>query len=286
MNKNILTLSFACLFIFSCKEKAEHIINDSDVIHANVNKLTEIIIYDIFTPPVASRIYAYTSLAMYEAIRFSEPENPSIAEKLNGFGAMPQPDKSQVYNYTLAATKALCAVALKVRIFSDTALHRYEDSVENEFRSAIPQDVYDRSIAFGSKVAEAILARASKDLYKETRGMSKYLGTDINGKWQPTPPDYFDGTEPYFKLIHPMTLDSASQFRPVAPLPYNSDTTSTFYKMVKEVYDINVQLTDSQKTIAKYWDDNPFVVEHSGHLMFANKKITPGGHWMGITQIA
>lgn len=53
-----------------------------------------------------------------------------------------------------------------------------------------------------------------------------------------------------------------------------------------EVYTISKNLTDQQKEIARYWDDNPFVVEHSGHLMFGNKKITPGGHWMGITAIA
>jgi membrane-associated phospholipid phosphatase len=52
------------------------------------------------------------------------------------------------------------------------------------------------------------------------------------------------------------------------------------------VYDINKNLTDEQKAIARYWDDNPFVIEHSGHLMFGNKKITPGGHWMGIAAIA
>ncbi len=27
-------------------------------------------------------------------------------------------------------------------------------------------------------------------------------------------------------------------------------------------------------------------MEHAGHMMFANKKITPGGHWMGIAAIA
>ena len=52
--------------------------------------------------------------------------------------------------------------------------------------------------------------------------------------------------------------------------------------MMKEVYDINKNLTEEQKTIARYWDDNPFVIEHAGHMMFGNKKITPGGHWMGI----
>lgn len=56
--------------------------------------------------------------------------------------------------------------------------------------------------------------------------------------------------------------------------------------MVKEVYTVGSNLTDTQRTIARYWDDNPFVMEHTGHMMFANKKITPGGHWMGIAAIA
>lgn len=73
---------------------------------------------------------------------------------------------------------------------------------------------------------------------------------------------------------------------PPPPPPYSDDTTSVFMKAVKAVYDQNKHLTPSQDTIAKYWDDNPFVVEHNGHLMFADKKITPGGHWIGITTIA
>jgi hypothetical protein len=56
--------------------------------------------------------------------------------------------------------------------------------------------------------------------------------------------------------------------------------------MVKEVYEQGKNLSDSLKMVAKYWDDNPFVIEHTGHMMFGNKKITPGGHWMGIASIA
>ena len=47
-----------------------------------------------------------------------------------------------------------------------------------------------------------------------------------------------------------------------------------------------MNLTDEQKTIALYWDDNPAVMEHSGHLMFINKKLSPVGHWIGINTIA
>ena len=38
----------------------------------NIEMLKNIIVYDVFSPPVASRIYAYASLAQYEAIRFND----------------------------------------------------------------------------------------------------------------------------------------------------------------------------------------------------------------------
>ena len=267
---------FICsTLLLSCGPKKAAVINDAEVLHQNEDQLTQIIIYDIFSPPVAARIYAYTSLASFEAIRYAKPGTASIAEKLNGFTAMPQPEKDKQYNYTLAATKAFCTVAFNVRIFSDTVLHRYEDSVENVFKDQLPQDVFESSIAFGDTIGKTVLMRAKKDMYKETRGMPKYLGSDADGKWQPTPPDYFDGTEAYWRLIKPFTMDTGSQFCPAPPIPFNKDSTSNFYKMVKEVYTVNINLSDSEKTIASYWDDNPFVMQHAGHLAFADKKITP-----------
>ena len=81
-------------------------------------------------------------------------------------------------------------------------------------------------------------------------------------------------------------LDSSEQF-PLPPPPiYSNDSNSVYMKQAKEVYEQSSKLTKEQKDIARYWDDNPFVMEHAGHMLFANKKITPGGHWIGITTIA
>jgi membrane-associated phospholipid phosphatase len=146
--------------------------------------------------------------------------------------------------------------------------------------------VYQRSIEFGNKVSEVILERAGKDGYFVSRGKSKFLGSNEPGKWRPTPPDYLDGVEWCWNTMMPMTMDSAGQFKPALPPVYSSDTNSYFFKSLKEVYEINLNLTEEQMEIARFWDDNPFVIEHSGHMMFGNKKITPGGHWMGITAIA
>src|SRR5688572_3840440 len=82
-----------------------------DIIHTEQDKLTQVIIYDVFSPPVASRIYAYTSLAAYEAVRHASPGEESIAEKLNGFGKMPLPEKDKKYDYTLSAAHAFFTMA-------------------------------------------------------------------------------------------------------------------------------------------------------------------------------
>jgi PAP2 superfamily len=277
---------FSILFSgYSCRQKNDAAPGDTDVIHQNQDELTQVIIYDVFTPPVASRIYAYTSLASYEAIRFMEPGNESLAEKMNGFGKMPLPDADKKYNYSLAATKAFFTVAHKV-IFSVDSLAKYENAVFADYKAALDEKLYENSIAFGDTVAKVILARAVKDNYNQSRGKRKFLGNNLPGKWRPTPPDYLDGVEWCWNEMHPLLLDSASQFYPGAPPAYSEDTGSVFFRAVKEVYDISIGITPEQKEIAKFWDDNPFVIEHSGHMMFGNKKITPGGHWMGIAAIA
>jgi hypothetical protein len=270
-------------FLVSCSQNKPAPLNEVDLLINNEDQLTQVIIYDVFTPPVASRIYVYSSLASYEAIRFAKEGTSSIAEKLNGFGKMPLPEKGKNYNFSLAATKAFFKVTRNVKVFSIDSLTKYEQSVYNNYKANLDDATYKNSIAFGDTVAAVILARAKTDGYAISRGKQKYLGSSEPGKWRPTPPDYLDGVEWCWNTMKPMVLDSASQFMPNRPPKYDTKPGTSFYSMMKEVYDINKNLTDEQKLIAKYWDDNPFVIEHAGHMVYGNKKITPGGHWIGIT---
>ncbi|MDB5277848.1 MAG: phosphatase family protein [Ferruginibacter sp.] len=261
-------------------------ISDAEILHQNEDLLTQIIIYDVFTPPVASRIYVYSSLASYEAIKYSKEGTPSITEKLKGFGKIPAPEKGKKYDFTLAATKAFFTVVRNVKVFSVDSLKSYEENVYTNFKESLDDSVYERSVALGDTIGKVILARAKTDGYLQSRGKPKHLGSEEAGKWRPTPPDYSDGIEWCWNTMKPMMLDSASQFMPPRPPAFSTDTNSVFYKNTREVYNIAINLTEEQKATARYWDDNPFVIEHSGHMMFGNKKITPGGHWMGITAIA
>jgi hypothetical protein len=273
------------LFATGCGKKAKVEISDADILHNNEDQLTQVIIYDVFTPPVASRIYSYSSLASYEAMKYSNPKYKSITKNLKGFKEMPQPEKGKSYNYTLAATKAFFTVVRKV-VFSVDSLDAYENTTYSNFQEAMDDSTYARSIEFGEKIGKAVLERSATDNYKNTRGKPKFLGSNTPGEWRPTAPDYLDGVEYCWGTMRTFALDTSSQFPCPKPVKYSIDSTSAFYKQTLEVYNINKNLSAEQKTIAKYWDDNPFVLEHAGHLTFANKKITPGGHWIGITAIA
>jgi hypothetical protein len=280
-------LAVACLFmICSCKPaKRTTLMKDADVLHNNVDQLTQVIIYDVFTPPVASRIYGYTSLAAYEAVRYSDTSYNSIAAQLRGFGKPPKPNKDFKYNYTLAATKAFFTVAHKITFSVDT-LQRYEDKVYAMYKDNLDDSTYARSIAFGTQIGKFILKRAAVDNYPQTRGKPRFLGNDDPGQWHPTPPDYLDGVEFCWGTMHTFAIDTSTQFKLPPPPPFSKDKNSVYFKQAQEVYDLAKHITPEQTTIARFWDDNPFVIQHNGHMMFANKKITPGGHWIGITAIA
>jgi hypothetical protein len=260
--------------------------DDPEVLHSTVKKLTDVIVYDIFSPPVASRIYAYTSLAAYEAIRHDKPEElPSFASRLNGFPDLPQPDKDKSYSFPLAGVRAFMTVAQKVTFSVDT-LKTFEKGVLEKYEASLDKEVYKRSLALGEEIGKAILVRAAKDNYKETRGFARYTVTESEGKWRPTPPDYMDATEPYWNTIQPLSMDSAGMCRPTKPLEYNVKVNSPFYEEFKLVYETGKNLTEEQREIARFWDDNPFVSHHTGHATFATKKMTPGGHWIAIASLA
>ena len=282
--KKITAVVLSVFILFSCKQKQPLSINVSTLQHQCVHRLTEVIVYDIFTPPVAARIYSYSNLAYYEAIKFKQPQAPSIVAKLKGFATVPQPEKNNAYNYDLAAVKSFFAVA-RALTFSKDSLIVTETGLLKIFANGLNENMYSNSIALGDSIASVILKRAAADNYKKTRGMPKYSVFKETGKWQQTPPDYADAIEPNWNLIQPLLLDSAEQFKPAPPPPFDLNKNSQYYKELMEVYTLSKQITPSQDTIAHYWDDNPFVTQHEGHFMFATKKTTPGGHWMGIVAI-
>src|SRR4051812_14485540 len=226
--KILFAIAFA-LVVVSCKQKNKtRLLSDAEVLHANVDELTQFIIYDVFTPPVASRIYGYTSLAAYEAMRFADPKYSSIVNQLNGFKPLPQPQKGKKYNFALAATKAFFTVAHKVTFSVDT-LKKYENKVFAMYQDNMDDSTYVRSMDFGEKMGKAILGRAAFDNYPQTRGKPRFLGKNDDGKWRPTPPDYLDGVEFCWGTMETFAVKSSSDFALPPPPPFSSDKNSEYF---------------------------------------------------------
>ncbi len=258
---------------------------DAELLHAAMHQLSSVMVYDIFSPPQASRVYAYASVAAYEALRPGHLEYRSLAGQLSGLTPLPTPDPKAEYSLPLASVHAAMTVGRQLT-FSRARMDSLRSAMDERLRSGMPPAVYDRSIAFGDTVAKHVLAWASKDHFLQTRGYPKYTVTASPGRWVPTPPAYMDAIEANWAVLRPFVMDSSSQFRPRAPLPFDSTKGSAYLGMVNEVLETSRHLTDEQRAIAAFWDCNPYVMHVQGHAMFATKKITPGGHWMGIVAIA
>ena len=283
--KKTAILALLALFAFSCSQKRSPKLEGAELVHHMIKKLTDIIVVDIFSPPVASRIYANCALSMYEAVRHQQRDAKSITAKLSGFGRMPVPDPTLSYNYQVAAVQAFCATAKKIT-FSASEIAEWQDSLILALGAGLDKETMNRSITFGQQVSDVIAARLSSDMYKETRGMDRFeVSTKERSRWIPTAPDYADAMEAHWSSMKLMALAAPDQC-PAGKFPAYSETPgSDFYKEMMEVYTRSKNLTDEEKEITMFWDDNPFISRHKGHVMFQDKKMTPGGHWMAIAGI-
>ncbi len=259
---------------------------DAELLHSAVQNMTSVIVYDIFSPPQASRAYAYASVAAYEALRHDDSTYRSLAGQLTGLTPVPMPKPDSEYYFPLAGVHAFMTVG-KTLTFSQKRMDSLRTAMHQRIREmGVPEPVVQRSVAYGEEVAQHIVGWSKKDNFLQTRGMAKYTVTSDEARWKPTPPAYMDAVEPNWARLRPFVLDSSSQFRPKPPLPFDMNEGSPFHQQVKEVYETGKSLTDEQRAIAAFWDCNPYVMNVRGHAMYATKKITPGGHWMGIVATA
>ncbi|MBT8282402.1 MAG: vanadium-dependent haloperoxidase [Muriicola sp.] len=287
MKKLILLL---VLLSLGCQQEETPIEVSPELMHSTVDKVTEIMIHDIFSPPVASRIFAYPNIAAYEIITQDDERFQSLKGQVHELSPIPKADPDKPVNTALSAMIAHIDLSRRL-IFSEDKMEVFRDSLYSLWSTQNRKE-FEASKEYGLQVADHIASWMDKDNYKQTRTMPKFtVNTDEPSRWQPTPPAYMAGIEPHWSKIRPFVIESADQFKPVPPPPFTMEEGSDFYKELKEVYDVSKEMEkegdESEGVqIAKFWDCNPYVSVTRGHLMFATKKITPGAHWIGITKIA
>jgi len=263
-------------------------LENPDLYAATVHELNTVVMGNNFPPMVASRNYAYAAVAAYEVVAAFQPnEYQSLAGQLN--------ELKPIKNYAIEAkaNMALTALLAYMKVgeavtFPEGSLQLYRDSIiEIAKEKGLSNSELAASVKIADSIGNAIIRWSKSDHYAETRSAEKYTVIDTPGRWIPTPPMYASATEPHWNKIRPMALLAANQFMPPKPIPFDiKNTKSEYYQQVIAVKNAVDSLTPEQKHIAEFWDDNPFKLNVVGHVMFGNKKFSPGGHWMSVVGIA
>lgn len=283
MKLRIFTL-ILLVILSSCKEAIKsdvQVFKSTDLNNANT-VLLEAVMEDVFTPPVASRIYVYAHLAHYITLQSLRSDSlQMIRSKVSGLEDFKLPESQEV-NPELSALLAFSNTGKKL-IYSEYYFEDLADSLKAKaIRLGLSENVINNSEKYASEISKLLSTWIDKDMYTETRTYPRFTSTKNSENWRETPPDYLSGLEPYWDNIRTMVIDSANVFA-YKPLPdYSIEKDSDFYKMVDEVYQESKNTTLEKEKIAWFWDCNPIMTIHKGHMTTTIHKFTPPGHWLNI----
>ena len=232
-----------------------------------------------YSPPVASRAFAYLGATAYEATASGKSTLVTLAGQLNALKPLPAREAGAVYDEAVVLNAALASAARN--FFFNTgptgqrALVAMTKRLTANAAAGVAADVFDRSEAHGEAIAEHILAWSADDggAVVENMGFPQtYAPRDDPSAWVPTSPiaqqqaPLLPGWQDNRTFATPN-----GQECPVPPHPaYSEDPASDFYKEAKEVYDAVNHLTPDQRAIARFWSDDPMLSP------------TPPGHWLSI----
>jgi len=232
-----------------------------------------------YSPPVASRSFAYLGVTAFETVATGSNELQSLAGQLNGLQPVPQREAGQAYDEAVALQAAMAFAAWN--FFENTgptgqrAMAALEKKLRAQVSAGLPADVVARSEAHGEAVAAHILEWSRGDggavvenmgfplQYELTKGPAHWVPTSLIAQQQyPLLPNW--GKNRSFAMP-----DGAACPLP-APPEYSEDENSEFYKQALEVYQTKNDLSPEQRDIARFWSDDPMLSP------------TPPGHWISI----
>ncbi|HEY6899841.1 MAG TPA: vanadium-dependent haloperoxidase [Puia sp.] len=259
----------------------------TDYLRPAVFATTMVMVHDVVNPPAASRYYTYMMLGAYDIVA---RHNPTMVKPEALFRKFPGTTADGAnYDYRVAAVWSILETG-RLMLPSGYLLEEEEKKFMQLLKKQkVSQAVIDRSLAAGKEATTRVINWSKSDNYSLLSARRRYNPLRKDSTWYPTPPAYFEAVEPNWRIIRPVLIDSCDQFPPPPLTPFSTDTTSAFYRLAKEVYIVSRDTgarSTNERTIAGFWDCNPFAVTTSGHMAIGLKKISPGGHWMDIAGIA
>ena len=231
-----------------------------------------------YSPPVASRAFAYLGVTAYESLAAGNPALRTLAGQLNALQPLPVLDPGQIYDPSAILNAALSEA---VHFFFGNTGPTGQRAMKamgaqlDKTNADLPTDVALRSQQHGRAIAAHIIAWSMDDggavvenmgfpyEYTLTPGPAHWVPTSLIRQQQMPLLPLWGNNRPFAVPVdQPCTLPP--------PPAYSEDPASAFYAEAMEVYQLSKTLTDEQKTIARFWSDDPMLSP------------TPPGHWVSV----
>ena len=232
-----------------------------------------------YSPPVASRAFAYLGVTSYEVVVSGNPGLTSLAGQLNGLQPLPKRKAGVVYDNAVVMEAAL---ATSVRAFfantgptGQRAMDAMDAGLSEQIADHLSGAVVARSEAFGRAIAQHIWLWSESDGGAVVDNMGFPRNHALNpapGHWVPTSSIVQQQTPllPDWGNNRTFAMPAGTSCALPPPPEYSEDTGSEFYAQALEVDQISKTLTDEQKVIARFWSDDPMLSS------------TPPGHWVAL----
>jgi len=232
-----------------------------------------------FSPPVASRAFAYTGVTLYEALVPAMPGYRTLAGQLNDF-RLPAGPSDGAFHWPTVANAALASVLRRLFPTAPSERRADMDALERgfaaEFQESVSPQIFRRSLARGRSVARHVFQWSRGDGGHEASldNFPEYTPPVGPGLWVSTPPGFLPALQPYWGSNRPFVLAEGAKCNPGSPPEYSEEPSSAFDAEARECYDLTTNLTADQEAIALFWSDDPV------------RTATPSGHWVSIlTQV-
>src|ERR1700712_610582 len=159
MKKYFLLLCIA-VSLFACKQKTgdySKYTADPILYSKTVKHLNDVVLYNNFSPVVASRNYAYANIAAYECIAAGDSSYQSLSGQIKHLPKMPRPSTNQKVDYHLAALLSFVKVGNAVTFPEGVLIDYYNELKHGADSAGMPSDILFNTIAFSDTIVATIL---------------------------------------------------------------------------------------------------------------------------------
>ena len=232
-----------------------------------------------YSPPVASRSFAYMGVGAYEALASGRDDMATLAGQLNGLETLPARMAGETYDDAVILNALLARGVAD--FFGNTgpmgqrAMKVASERFGEAALAGVEEDVAERSRAYGEAVAAHILDWSEGDGALPIVNMGfpfeHALGKEP-GSWVPTSlvrQQQFP-LLPHWGEIRSFAMETGASCPLPPPPAYSEAPGSAFHAEALEVYEVTRDLTEEQRLIARFWSDDPMLSP------------TPPGHWIAI----